>query len=140
MTSAITIFEESGFVSYGLVTKSLGAAGCTFEEVAKKIKCQKKDECESFYNQIQMNHLTWFFKGQNPFKLLYSIMILNTISLHADKPSTYLLVTSIFQLLFPLIVMLGKSLATWCYTPDCRLHAQIITITKCGCSSLVLLH
>ncbi len=57
MTSAITIFEESGFVSYGLVTKSLGA-GCTFEEVAKKIKWQKKDECESFYNQIQTNHLT----------------------------------------------------------------------------------
>jgi hypothetical protein len=37
MMSAITIFEESGFVSYGLVTKSLGA-GCAFEEVAKKIK------------------------------------------------------------------------------------------------------
>jgi hypothetical protein len=27
-------------LSYGLVTKSLGA-GCTFEEVAEKIKCQK---------------------------------------------------------------------------------------------------
>jgi hypothetical protein len=49
--SAITIFEESSFVSYGLVTKSLGV-GCTFEEVAKKLNCQKKDECESFYNQI----------------------------------------------------------------------------------------
>jgi hypothetical protein len=37
MMSAITIFEESGVASYGLVTKSLGG-GCTFEEVAKKIK------------------------------------------------------------------------------------------------------
>jgi hypothetical protein len=56
MTSAITIFEESGVVSYGLVRKSLG---CTFEEVAKKTKWpKKKDECKSFYNQIQMNHLT----------------------------------------------------------------------------------
>jgi hypothetical protein len=44
MMSAITIFEEScfifSFVSYGLVTKSFGI-GCTFEQVAKKTKCQK---------------------------------------------------------------------------------------------------
>jgi len=44
MMSVIIIFEESSFifsfVSYGLVTKSLGA-GCTFEEVAEKTKCQK---------------------------------------------------------------------------------------------------
>jgi hypothetical protein len=33
---------------------------------------------------------------------------------------------SIFQLLFPLIVMLGKSLAIGRYTPDCRLHARIM--------------
>jgi hypothetical protein len=42
--SAITNFEESSFVfsfvSYGLVTKSFGT-GCTFEQVAKKTKCQK---------------------------------------------------------------------------------------------------
>jgi hypothetical protein len=44
MMGALTIFGKGGFifsfVSYGLVTKSLGA-GCTFEEVAEKIKCQK---------------------------------------------------------------------------------------------------
>ncbi len=60
MMSAIIIFEESGFmfrfVRYELVTRSL-EAGCTFEEVAEKIK-SLKDECESFYNQIQMNNLT----------------------------------------------------------------------------------
>jgi hypothetical protein len=60
MMSAIIIFEESSFifsfVNYELVTKSLGAR-CTFEEVAKKIK-MSKDECESFYSKIWMNHLT----------------------------------------------------------------------------------
>jgi hypothetical protein len=44
MMNAIAIFEESSFifnfVSDGLVTKSFGT-GCTFEEVAKKTKCQK---------------------------------------------------------------------------------------------------
>jgi len=44
MMSAIIIFEEnsliSSFMSYGLVKKSL-KVGCTFEEGAKKIKCQK---------------------------------------------------------------------------------------------------
>jgi hypothetical protein len=44
MMSAITIFEESSFIfsfaRYELVTKSFGT-GCTFEEVAKKTKCQK---------------------------------------------------------------------------------------------------
>jgi hypothetical protein len=41
---AMIIFDENSFifsiVSYGLVTKSFGAR-CTFEEVAKKTKCQK---------------------------------------------------------------------------------------------------
>jgi hypothetical protein len=41
---AITIVGESSFifsfVSYGLVTKSLGV-GCTFEEVAQRTNCQK---------------------------------------------------------------------------------------------------
>jgi hypothetical protein len=54
------IVKESSFkfsfVSYGLVTKSL-EAGCTFEEVAEKIKCQKMN-VNVFYNQIRMNHLT----------------------------------------------------------------------------------
>jgi len=72
MMNVIIIFEESSFilsfVSYGLVTKSLGA-GCTFEEVAEKIKCQK------------MNKNLFTTRGENPLKLLYSIMILNTISL-----------------------------------------------------------
>jgi hypothetical protein len=48
------------FVGYGLVTKSLGA-GCTFEEVgqgAGEESKMSKDGCESFYNQIKMNHLT----------------------------------------------------------------------------------
>jgi len=44
MKDAITIFGRNififRFVDYGLVTKSLGV-GCTFEEVAKKTKCQK---------------------------------------------------------------------------------------------------
>jgi hypothetical protein len=44
MMSAITIFEEScfifSFVNYGFVTKSFGTR-CTFEQVAKKKKCQK---------------------------------------------------------------------------------------------------
>ncbi len=44
MVGAIIIFGENSFiftfVGYGLVTKSL-AAGCTFEKVAEKTKCQK---------------------------------------------------------------------------------------------------
>jgi hypothetical protein len=60
------------FVSYGLVTNSLGA-GCTFEEVAEKIKCQKMNVIV-FYHQSRMIHVS---RGQNPLKLLYSIMILN---------------------------------------------------------------
>ncbi len=44
MMGAIIIFGEKSFifslVGYGLVMKSLGA-GCTFEEVAEKTKCQK---------------------------------------------------------------------------------------------------
>jgi len=54
LTSAIPIVEEVkeasfifSFVSYGLVTKSLGV-GCTFEEVAQKIKRQK----------MNVNHFT----------------------------------------------------------------------------------
>jgi hypothetical protein len=43
---AITIFGESSFVfsfvGYGLVINSLGA-GCTFEEVEEKTKCQNMD-------------------------------------------------------------------------------------------------
>jgi hypothetical protein len=38
-----------------------------------------KDECDFFYYQSRMNHVS---RGQNPLKLLYSIMILNTIVLH----------------------------------------------------------
>jgi len=53
-------FDEDSFifnfVGYGLVTKSL-EAGCTFEEVGGESK-MPKEECESFYNQIRMNHLT----------------------------------------------------------------------------------
>ncbi len=55
MIVAMIIFGENNFifsfVGYGLVTKSL-AAGCTFEKVAEKTKC------EYFYNQIRMNHPT----------------------------------------------------------------------------------
>jgi len=44
MMGAITIFEESSFifsfVGYGLMIKLLGA-GCTFEKVEEKTKCQK---------------------------------------------------------------------------------------------------
>jgi hypothetical protein len=43
MMGAITIFGESFIFSlqgYGLVTKSLGA-GCTFEKLKEKTKCQK---------------------------------------------------------------------------------------------------
>jgi hypothetical protein len=60
MMGALTIFGKGGFifsfVSYGLVTKSL-EAGCTFEEVAEKIKCQKMN-VNFFYNQSRMNPLT----------------------------------------------------------------------------------
>jgi hypothetical protein len=52
MMSVIIILEESSFifsfVSYGLVTKSVGA-GCTFEEVGEKIKCPKMN-VNLFYN------------------------------------------------------------------------------------------
>jgi hypothetical protein len=68
MTSALTIVGESNFtssfVSYGLVTKSLGARA-HFSEGDGENK-MSKNECESFYNQIRMNHLTWFSRGQNP--------------------------------------------------------------------------
>jgi hypothetical protein len=36
-------------------------AGCTFEKVAKKAKCQNM---WIFSNQIKMNHLTWFLGGK----------------------------------------------------------------------------
>jgi hypothetical protein len=55
MMGAITIFRESNFI-FSLV--SLIAWGwCTFEETTKKNK-MSKDEQESFYSQIKMNHLT----------------------------------------------------------------------------------
>ncbi len=44
MMGAITIFGENSFIfslgGYGLVAKSLGA-GCTFEKLREKTKCQK---------------------------------------------------------------------------------------------------
>jgi len=44
MMGAITIFGERSFIisfaGYGLVIKLLGA-GCTFEKVEEKTKCQK---------------------------------------------------------------------------------------------------
>jgi hypothetical protein len=65
---------------YGLAKKSLGA-GCTFEEVAEKIKCQKMNVnlCITRFGWIISPRLV--SKRQNPFKLIYSIMTLNTISL-----------------------------------------------------------
>jgi len=57
---AITIVGESSFmfsfVSYGLVTKSLGV-GCNIWGGGTENKLSK-DDCEYFYNQIRMNHLT----------------------------------------------------------------------------------
>jgi hypothetical protein len=44
MMDVLTIFGEASFIfNFGLVTKSLGGggAGCTFEEVVGKKKCQK---------------------------------------------------------------------------------------------------
>ncbi len=38
-----------------------------------------KDECEFFTTKLRMNNLTQLKGGQNPLKLLYYIMILNTI-------------------------------------------------------------
>jgi hypothetical protein len=58
--SAITDFGKTkfifNFVGYGLVIKSPGpwvhiSRGGTENKMSK-------DECESFYNQIKMNHLT----------------------------------------------------------------------------------
>ncbi len=81
MMSAITIFEESGFIfsfaSYGLVTKSFGI-GCTFEEVAKKTTHQKMNVNLFTTKLDESSHLV--SRRQNPLKLLYSIMIRNTIS------------------------------------------------------------
>jgi hypothetical protein len=61
LLGVVTIFGEGSFmfnfVGYGLVTKSFGA-GCTFENVINFFFKKSKDECESFYNQINMNHLT----------------------------------------------------------------------------------
>jgi len=67
MMNALTIFFGEGnfifiFVNYELVTKS-PKVGCTFEEVKGKNK-MSKDEFESFYNQIKMNHLTLFPGGK----------------------------------------------------------------------------
>jgi hypothetical protein len=52
--------------------------GCTFEEVAQKNK-RSKDECESFYTQIRMNHLTSFLKGA---KSLEAITLYNDSHQH----------------------------------------------------------
>jgi hypothetical protein len=86
MMSAITIFEKNSFifsfVDYELVTKSLGSK-CTFEEVGEKTKYEKMNVNFSQPNEIESSHLV--SRGQNPLKLLYSIMILNTISFHASQ-------------------------------------------------------
>jgi hypothetical protein len=78
--SAITIFEKNSFifnfVDYELVIKSLRARS-TFEEVGEKTKYQKKNVNFSQPNEDESSHLV--SKGQNPLKLVYSIMILNTI-------------------------------------------------------------
>jgi len=59
--------------------ESLGT-WCTFEEAAEKTNCQKMN-----VNFLEPNYLdessNLVSRGQNPLKLLYSIMILNTISL-----------------------------------------------------------
>jgi hypothetical protein len=80
MLGALAIFGEGSFIFLWIafMTKSL-EAGCTFEEVVEKK--MSKDECESFYNQIRISHFTNFLGAKNPLKLLYFIMILNTISL-----------------------------------------------------------
>jgi hypothetical protein len=67
-------------MDYGLVTKSLGAR-CTFEEVEKSFV---RRWMWFFYNQS----FDLISRGQNPLKLLYYIMIPNTISLpYKEKPT-----------------------------------------------------
>jgi hypothetical protein len=80
--SAITNFRKNSFIfifgDNGVVTKSF-EVGCTFEEVAKKTKCQKMS-----VNFLQPNYNESFhlvYKGQITLKLLYSIINFNTISL-----------------------------------------------------------
>jgi hypothetical protein len=85
---ALTIVGEISFIFsfvwYGLVRKSLGV-GCTFEKMAQKTKCQKMNV------NIFIIKLGWIISpGQNPFKLLYSIMILNTTSLPCKAGPTNL--------------------------------------------------
>ncbi len=57
---AITIFRKNSFrfsfVDYGLMTKSVKAR-CTFEEVAKKTKCQKMNVNFSQPNEDESSHL-----------------------------------------------------------------------------------
>ncbi len=78
MMSAIVIFEESSFifsfVRYGLVTRSLEAGG----KESKKFKRWMWIFLQP--NSDESSHLV--SRRQNPLKLLYSIIILNTISLH----------------------------------------------------------
>jgi hypothetical protein len=71
-------------VGYGLVRKSF-AVGCTFEEVVEKIEHQKMSVILFQPNYHESSHLV--SKGQNPIKLLYSIIILNTISLPSNNKS-----------------------------------------------------
>ncbi len=76
------------FVGYGLGPKSLGVK-CTFEEVAKKNKCQKLNM------NIFTTKLWWivspsFYRAKS-IKLLYSIIIFNTISLlYKPRPTKFI--------------------------------------------------
>ncbi len=81
MMGAIIIFGEN--ISYLVLWLWIGDkvswVGCTFEELANKTKCQKMN-----VNVLQPNWDESFDLGdrrQNTLKLLYFIMILNTISM-----------------------------------------------------------
>jgi hypothetical protein len=86
MIGAITIFWESSFI---LSFVGLVIWGWVHIWGGGRENKMSKNECETFYQQIRMNHLTWFLGGKIPWSYyLYSIMILNTISL-ADKSNDF---------------------------------------------------
>jgi len=81
---AIPIVEEVSFifsfVSSGLVTKSLGVGWVHIWGGGTENKTSKKMNVNPFTLKLGWTIWPLVSKGQNPLKLLYSIMILNTIS------------------------------------------------------------
>jgi hypothetical protein len=89
---ALIIFGKGSsvlsLVGYGLVTKTF-RVGCTFKVVVDKTKCQKMNVIPLRTKLGWIIHLVSL--GQNPLKLLYFIMIFNTISMpYKVGPTNYM--------------------------------------------------